>query len=488
MTKMRQIAAVLGLLLSLSVTTIAQTYSWSGSPSFTFPQAHPRLWIPAGSAQFTQAQTWAMANPVANCASTGFTSVEMICYAFYHVTTGTSCSTAITWATNWNQSAPVLGWPPSASQTTTTAAGSDAQRDDGEAVNLIFDWCYDALTAPQISTWVSTWQGWLFNIDQQCHGGYTQNGCSVNQDTGNYYHGMLRDDLEWGIASYGDNGTGSGSAADNDISAGITRWADLKADFSSAEAGGYGFEGTEYGRSYAYFMIPFETIGLGGRDIIDEIPWMRDYSVSQIYDTTPTTTLNSIAAHTSFAQMEVSDDQYWSQDTWSVFHFLFEYQEWLNFASNYYHSAGTSGSLVRLLYNTVVADSNTLKVYGFNTTPWVLALDNAPSAAANYSSLPLDDYIVGNRYAFLHDAWSTTGPAVLLQLSQMQPPNGNHVHNDVGNFTIWRNGYFRGPGDNRIRRCNYRRAEHDGQRLHSRGRAAGHISSGITSSPSRTSR
>lgn len=216
----------------------AQTYTTT--EGFTITQAHPRLWIPAGSPQLTQAETWAANNPQ-NCAHYGgyLYSQEMACIAFYHVTTGSDCSTAVTWAANVDQSNIVNGWPPASSETVQTVIGSNDIRWSGEYAMLVYDWCHDQWSSTQISGFVSAMNTWLENIELSCWSGVAGSSpfgnpqsCTVNGDADDFYFGYLRNDLDWGIVTYGtDNGTGSGSLAEEFIAAGMNRWNIVKSDY-----------------------------------------------------------------------------------------------------------------------------------------------------------------------------------------------------------------------------------------------------------------
>src|SRR5207253_3046300 len=91
---------------------------------------------------------------------------DYICIAWKHALRGDDCSAAVTWAMNVNQAAAVNGWPPPAGQTTTTAIGSDQMRTTAEAAYIVFDYCYDVLTSPQKSNFVSNNLTWAQNVDQ----------------------------------------------------------------------------------------------------------------------------------------------------------------------------------------------------------------------------------------------------------------------------------------------------------------------------------
>ena len=432
-------------------STLAQTYTTHG---FSFPVQHPRLWIPYGSTQLATAKTWAAANPV-NCSSETAQS-SYACEAFYHVTTGSDCSAAVTWAANTNQSAPVGDWPPPASSTATTGAGSDVMRWAGEDAMLVFDWCHDQWTSTQISNFVSAMRTWVSNLDQQNYSGYlercigpqsppgTCNGNIVPGDYDNYYFGHLRDDLEWGIVSYGDNGTGPGSNADNAIDWGRTRWQHMVTDFAALGNSGIPMQGDEYG-SYipAYVLVPFETIDLGGLDLMSQLGFMQGMNFYSIYATLPVPTLDSDVGNTEFQMFTYGDDEDFTADG-GVYHAYSMWQDWLNWASNHWSSSGTTGQLARLLYNTLTNYPGTYHPFGIDVDPWVQALDASPPVASNYSSLSLDYYGTGISYAYVRKAWDKSSAIAFLQMGSADANHGGtgHFHDDQGNFSLWRNGYF----------------------------------------------
>jgi hypothetical protein len=64
----------------------------------SIPLAHPRLFIPASSSQFTTSQTWLATNPLTpgTCDDNHIANCTNI--AWKHALSGSDCSTAINWA------------------------------------------------------------------------------------------------------------------------------------------------------------------------------------------------------------------------------------------------------------------------------------------------------------------------------------------------------------------------------------------------------
>ena len=425
---MRRIAAWLAVLIALPCAAQWTTHG------FTIPAGHPRIWYNSG--RLTAAGTWLAANPTYGswtCASTPSGQGDYECMAFKHVVSGSDCSAAVTWAANVTQGSPVNGWPPSSAQTTTTANGSDTMRGVGETAYLVFDWCYDQWSSGQKSAFVSNNLTWAQNVDQQAWGGYYNSTVGwMVQD--NYYLGNMRNDLEFGIAAYGETGCGSGpgSACDNLIDYGLnTRWTQFKND-ATQMAGGLPEEGTEYGTAFTYLVFPWQTTDLNGLDLYAQNAYQNNMVYWLIYSTTPAVTYNLPAGNTAYLMFTFADDEITQNG--GVYNQRSYWQDWSNFASNYWASTGNAGKYARLLYNTVTADASTK-----GADPWYLASDALPSAMSNYSALPLDYYATGIQYAYLRTAWDTSSTALVLQMGQ-QNSGASHGHWDWGNFSIWRGG------------------------------------------------
>ena len=420
---MRKIFQLALLLLAMCGSALAQ-YT---THSFTIPASHPRLWW--NSTRLSAAQTWLTANPnpaTWTCAATPSGSGDYICMAFKHAVRGDDCSAAVTWAANVNQSSPVNGWPPSAAQTTTAAIGSDTMRTTAEAAYLVYDWCYDQWSSGQKSAFVASNLTWTQNVDQQSWGGPTMT-------MSNYFLGDLKNDLEFGIIAYGETGCGSGpgSACDNLIDSALnTRYANFKTDSTAHYLGGVPEEGTEYGTSFEYLLIPFETVKLGGRDLYAEAGFNKQLLYWNIYNTTPAPTYNIGSGTSPYGVFTFSDDEITSSG--GIYQMRSYWQDYLSRQSNYW--TGSLSQYSRLLYNNIVGNGNTKGL-----DPWFQSVDATPSAATNFSALPLDLYGSGNlQNAYVRSAWDTTSTATMLQLGKSY--STGHFHSDLGNLSIWRGG------------------------------------------------
>jgi hypothetical protein len=151
-----------------------------------------------------------------------------------------------------------------------------------------------------------------------------------------------------------------------------------------------------------------------------------------IYSTTPAVTYDLPVDNSAYLMFTFGDDEI--TENGGIYNQRSYWQNWSNFASNYWAPTGNSGKYARLLYNTVTADASTK-----GADPWYLASDSVPSAMSNYSALPLDYYATGIQYAYLRTAWDTSSTALMLQMGQ-QNSGASHGHWDWGNFSIWRGG------------------------------------------------
>ena len=376
---------------------------------FTIPSAHPRLWWNA--ARLAQAQTW--------LAGHAFTASSNFDVAWKHAVAGTSCASAVTWAANW---------APPAGQVTPLASGSDDMRWYGEDAILIFDWCNDQWSDIQKSAFIDHMNTWVGNVAQQSWGGL-YGGVWMAQS--NYFWGNLRNELEWGIASYGSNGSGPGSQADNFIDYSLARrWTEgFVPTTTSSAAGGSTDEGADYGATmFQYPIIPLATLGLGGRDIYDETEFFKQGVYWVVYGTTPDRTYNVNNGGTSTYTLNPFADQELFVDGGTLAQRTY-YQDAMSFAANAWGALNV-GKHARQWLNTVGATLAPPDRY--------IQAQDSETAAASYSSLPLDYYARGIKYFFGRKAWDSSSAYFMWQMGG--PGTSGHNHTDIGNFNLWRGG------------------------------------------------
>ena len=108
----------------------------------------------------------------------------------------------------------------------------------------------------------------------------------------NYNWGYLRNMLEWGITTYGEN-----SMADTFLSDTLVhRWQNNFVPYVNSVTGGRGGawqEGSNYGPAMpGYLTVPFMSATLLGRDIFKETNFIRENVFYLIYSTTPDRTFH----------------------------------------------------------------------------------------------------------------------------------------------------------------------------------------------------
>src|SRR5262249_26157900 len=119
--------------------------------------------------------------------------------------------------------------------------------------------------------------------------------------------GYLRNELEFGIATYGENSQASTFIQD----ALVTRWqTDFIPHANAGYKGGVSLEGDQYGAyNYAYGMIPFFTANLLGRNIYNETDFFKGSIFVVIYSTTLTPTTR--AGRTGYEFFPFNDSDFW---------------------------------------------------------------------------------------------------------------------------------------------------------------------------------
>src|SRR5262249_53944980 len=141
----------------------------------TIPTGHPHLWWTPD--RIARARAWVQAHNYTPDSS------DPTAQAFAYVATGNT-----TYAQN------AIAWLRTV-QSMRYLEDQDQTRWQGEHAILVYDWCYDQLTAadkmaiqPYFTTRIQAWE-----TDQW-------GGPNRGHDDGNYYWGYTRNDLEWGFA------------------------------------------------------------------------------------------------------------------------------------------------------------------------------------------------------------------------------------------------------------------------------------------------
>jgi hypothetical protein len=425
---------------SSSVTIVASTAT-NANGGLNIPAGHPRLfWNPS---RISTAQAWVTSTKYAGLTTSPRPLDDYdVAFTCLVMNVSAACTQAITDATAF---AP----------TCSSGAGCDAMRASGEQMLLIRDWlapgCGKAscLTSGQVTTIDGNWSTWQANQDSP-----SQTWGNVGMPANNYFAGQFRNDFDFGVATNGENG----AAATNLNYALTARWPDLQNFVSPTGTGkngtlGYGLHsqegGGEYGRySLNYYALAMSSAAVMGRDLWSETTAFQSGVLQTIYNTmlTPTTSRGM-----------------WDLFTWA------DDENWVNANGCGYVSHNATGNT-----NTTGGCGAESQYYGdfmqaaateYGATnvgkyarQWLATVKPAVGplyrsvdtggAALAFSNLPLDYYSSGAQYMYAHDAWATTGTAMLWQMGLNQGANPSptsalgtgHYHQDAGTFQASRKG------------------------------------------------
>lgn len=424
-------------LLAMLLAPVSIRAQWT-THGFTIPASHPRLYW--NSTRVAAAQAWLSANSFTDLKAAGDAPGTAIDPAMKHVLNGADCSAAITWAVGYNPGV-----------TADMGEGNDDWRWYGEDMILVYDWCHDQWTAGQISTFVTSMNTWVTDAQSAIWGRQYSNGQWMTQN--NYYSGYLRNELEWGIASYGETGQ-SNTTADGFIDDAInTLMAHYCSDASAGgpSAGGVPIEGSGYGiEQIQYWLIPVSTVSNMGRDLLSGCTFQRDNLYWNLYWTTPAATaIRDFSNASQYTVADFDDDldtsgsQLWDND------FVEDWQDYYSqHAALYYSSTPLAGYARKWLsVLSPVAplgyDPNATSNNNYYISNYLFASDPGGSASS-YSSLPLDYWATGPQYGVSKTAWDTSSTVVTYFIGTPDGQNFivGHYHQDWGSFSMWRGGYW----------------------------------------------
>lgn len=366
----------------------------SSAAGLTIPASHPRLWWTPE--RLAQARTWYRAN-----AFTPRTN-DYLGQAFAYLMTGDSrySRSAIAFAMN-----QLL--------TDTGGTGSNGARWYGEIVILIYDWCWDQMTAAERQTLIERWNTYMETLRKKDWGGLTM-------PQNNYFWGYLRNEFEWGVATWGENPMAE-SFLNHALSVRLRQ--SFVPHSKQAGRGGVAHEGSQYGRYLlGYPVVPFVTSRLLGRDLLKEMEFFRDAVFYLIYTTTPTPTIGR-SGNGRYEIFPANDDQFFREGGSA------EGEEYGNFmlAATQAWPDSPIGEYAR----------RWLVATGARISDFALSTDRG-GFEREFSDLPLDYYAPGLQYMFGRTSWQTDTTTVHLQLGS--PSASGHYHDDLGNWQIWRNG------------------------------------------------
>jgi len=374
---------------AIEVRTQSTAYGMS------IPSGHPRLWFNA--TRLAQARQWLQSNPF-----TPDTPIENALHGLLS-NNATYCRNAINYALG-------ITIPDVA-----TTNSSNEARWFGEEVYLAWDWCYSHMTASERQTLQDRWNYYNEQLRAKEWGG-------PDMFANNYHWGYLRNQLAWGIMSWGENPSAGAHLQD----ALVTRWQNRFVPY--AAAGGYGgvaTEGSQYGPYLlGYSVVPFQSAELFGRPIYDESSFHRAAVLNLIYGTTPgVSTHRGTGVTSGYEIFPYSDDQFWRHGRSA--HDV-DFGSFMTMAAMRW-GASPLGRYARQWLNLVQPTRHR----------HVQAVDPG-GAAEPFTSLPLDYFAAGPGTFYLRNNWGANATAVHLMLGEDQIGVG-HSHDDWG-FQIWRGG------------------------------------------------
>jgi hypothetical protein len=365
---------------------------------FTIPTAHPRLWWNAE--RLVVAKTWYASKPFTPRAD------DMFANAFRYSLTGEA-----TYARKAIDLLLAKQLP--AGQVLPTAIGCDECRYYGEEAAVVFDWCYDKLTAAEKTTLINRWNKYWSDVNQQEWGG-------VGMEGNNYYWGNLRNSIEWGIATFHDN-TQAQSLLNNGLQ---TRWANSFIPYANnvnggGKGGGLG-EGHVYGCTMvSYPIIPFVSMNLMGRNILQETNFFKEALINTIYSTTPAPIIKGSQSNYRLYSYNEDDIDY----------FLHErayFGDFMLTAANYWE-ANPLGQYAR---SWVSLTNPTISKF-------IKSVDK-PGRSLALSQLPLDYYASGLGIAYGRKNWGTDGIGFHVKMKDAVAVG--HSHLDYSSFQLTRKG------------------------------------------------
>jgi hypothetical protein len=379
-------------LLPVLLFAVFGTHAFGQSNALTIPSSHPRIyWTPA---RIATARAWYASHPFTP-SNDGTGANQYMQMATKYIMTGNAgdCQTAVNWAASFSAG--------------TFSVQSDPFRNNGEAVAIVYDWCYPVWTAAQRSTIIAQYNSDLTSVMNASWG-------DTSMPFSNYFWGTIRSAFEWGVATYGENASAT-TFIDESLA---KRWAAFTTWSLTTGKGGVFQEGSQYGRYQArYFSIPLQAAALMGRNLLSETNAYKEHVMNMIYSMTPGPTGGS------YYTLQFGDDQNEADVSYER-----NYPTFMSMMAQLYAGTNIGGYARQWLSTTGV-------------TPDYFATSVDPGGAAlSFSGLPLDYYAPGAGFFYARSKWAPD--ATYVQIQGGQENQWSHNHLDSGNFHIWRNGQW----------------------------------------------
>lgn len=382
------------LLLMLLLSSAAQAVA------LNIPATYPRNWY-GNAARLAQARAHHQATPFTPSGDGSVLNFGRALRGLLNNSTA-DCDQAVAFLDTWRAPAGIGGF-------------RDATRQQGENLLLIYDWCHHRLSPAQISSLVTLWNGYM---DRDNNDDFANQGSEAN----NYFWGRVRNNLLWGIASYGENPRAQ-EFIDNALQTRLQNWFPLwYADFGR---GGVFPEGADYGSvTLSYPIVPFASAADFGFDPYTTTPYFREALYALIYGSTPGPTSITGAFSGGNVLFPFNDDATFFEG--SPINVRSYYGDVARFFGQRDAASGNARHMRAWLAATGAGRS------------WMFDALGGSGNSADLNALPLDYFAPGAAVFYARSGHDANSSALHIQLGT--PGGVQHRHRDAGNFQFWRKG------------------------------------------------
>jgi hypothetical protein len=389
--------------LRIALLALALCAAAPAAPAATLaiPATHPRIWY--GNAQrLAQARTYFASSPFTPAGSDA-TDVNMHRALRGLLTSNAGdCDAAVAHLVQWRFEAQGVG-------------RRDALRQQGEGLLAIYDWCHARLDATQVAALVERWNGYM---DLENADDFANRGAEAN----NYFWGRVRNNLMWGIASFGDNPRAQ-QFIDHALDLRLGQW--FAAWYRDFGRGGSLAEGSDYGVvMLSYPLLPFASAADFGFDPYAATPFFREALFAMIYGTTPGPSAVS-GGYSGTAQLFPYSDDASFRDRGVV-----RNREYLGDFARFMGQRNAGSGTARAARAWLAATGA--------GRGWMFDALGGGGDAGDLAALPLDYYAPGAGVFHARSAHGADATALHLQIGT--PGGIEHRHLDAGSFQLWRKG------------------------------------------------
>lgn len=386
--------------VTTTTTTIPPT---TNTPPIAIPVSHPRLLTTNDAAR---ARAWYAANPFTPSSGSFDHEGQRLDFALHYICTGNTNSARTSIARSL---ATII--PPGQVDTNNSGASSDVARWMGEVINVTYDLCHDQWTPSERQTIIDRWNQYYYNLTKLPWG-------NLGFEANNYFWGYLRNELEWGIATYHEN-----SMARYFIDYALKRYASFKTYAATKGRGGVVAEGTSYGPVNTwYHLLPFLSVKSMGRDLISETPFWREAVYAIIHGTTPSPVTREGDGTPRYEWSLFNDCPY--PDTAGAF-----------------TSRPYSGDMMAVMASLYPNDpvGRHAKTWLDMTKPmlskWVQATVSYKGIIAQpFNDLPLYYFAPGTKHVWMRTSWAPDATLVFFQAGKYE--RVGHWHQDAGSVQV----------------------------------------------------